>query len=148
MSASQVSTPRLQVRRTFAAPREGVFRAWTQAEELTRWFAPSDEWEVAVSELELRVGGTYRIEMLHKGTLHLLTGTYREIVPPEKLVFTWRWEDVANCPETLVTVQFAKVDQSTEVVITHEFFVSDEDRKNHAEGWQGCVERFSRTYGV
>jgi uncharacterized protein YndB with AHSA1/START domain len=75
----------LQTKRTFRAPRERVFRAWTDRAELAQWFAPSEEYSAVVPELELRVGGRYRVEMHHKGGIvHTLSGTYQEIKPPEK----------------------------------------------------------------
>jgi uncharacterized protein YndB with AHSA1/START domain len=83
----------LKLRRTFQAPRERVFRAWTDPHELGRWFAPSEDYHAQVPVLELRVGGKYAIDVHHKdGNIHRVSGTYREITPPEKLVFTWRWE--------------------------------------------------------
>lgn len=66
----------LQVKRTFHAPRAKVFQAWTDRGELARWFAPSPEYSTVVPELELRVGGRYRIEMHHKGgDVHGVSGT-------------------------------------------------------------------------
>jgi uncharacterized protein YndB with AHSA1/START domain len=81
----------LKLNRVFQAPRERVFRAWTDAKELARWFAPSADYTTRVPELDLRVGGTYKVEMHHKGgNVHTVLGTYREIRPPERIVFTWR----------------------------------------------------------
>jgi uncharacterized protein YndB with AHSA1/START domain/uncharacterized damage-inducible protein DinB len=147
MSAPQISTRILELNRTFAAPREKVFRAWTEAEELARWFSPTDDYTVVVPQLELHVGGTWRLEMHHKGgAVHKLFGTYREISRPEKLAFTWRWESNADSEETLVTVEFRSVGNSTEVALTHEGFASDEERGKHTHGWTGCFDRFARTY--
>lgn len=149
MSAPQISTPRLQVRRILNTPREEVFRAWTEAGELKRWFAPSDDYRVEVPALELRTGGAYRIEMHHKGgNIHRVTGIYREILAPEKLVFTWQWDTNADPAETLVTVEFAARGNSTEITITHEMFRSEADRDQHTHGWEGCLDRYSRIYGA
>ena len=131
----------LQMKRTFSAPREQVFRAWTDAHELARWFAPTDDYTVVVA-LDFRVGGNYRLEMRHKnGNVHPVTGTYREIQVPEKLVYTWRWEDDAQAGETLVTVEFRAIGDATEIVLTHELFPSMEQRDKHTQGWAGCFER-------
>lgn len=147
MSAPQISTRTLELSRTFAAPREKVFRAWTEAEELARWFSPTEDYTVVVPQLELRVGGTWRLEMHHKGgAVHKLFGVYREISRPEKLAFTWRWESNADSEETLVTVEFRSVGNSTEVALTHEGFASDEERGKHTHGWTGCLDRFAKTY--
>ena len=102
---SQAAPPPLVVTRIFAAPRERVFKAWTDPNQLSRWFGPSDEY-TAKAEIDLRVGGAYRLEMHHSGgNVHTVVGTYREIIPPEKLSFTWQWEG-SPAPDTLVTIDF------------------------------------------
>jgi uncharacterized protein YndB with AHSA1/START domain len=135
----------LQVKRTFASPREMVFRAWTEPAELARWFAPSDDYSTIVPELDLRVGGKYRLEMHHKkGNVHKLAGTYREIKPPEKVVFTWKWEQDPSALETLVTVEFRDLGKSTEITVTHEQFPNAVERDKHNQGWTGCLERLGK----
>jgi uncharacterized protein YndB with AHSA1/START domain len=144
-SASQIT---LQIRRTFAAPRERVFRAWTDARELARWFAPSPDFAIVIPELDLRVGGRCQVEMHHKsGTVHRLHSVYREVKPPEKIAFTWQWEAEAAA-ETLVTVEFFELRRddsggSTEVVLTHERFTSEEEKQKHNHGWAGCLDQLA-----
>ena len=135
----------LIVRRTFQAPREKVFRAWTNATELALWFHPSAEYITKVPELDLKVGGKYKVEMHHKdGNVHTVGGTYREIKPPEKVVFTWRWEsDPAAAHESLVTVEFLDRGPSTEVLLTHVQLPSAEESQKHAHGWNGCLEQLT-----
>jgi len=70
-------------------------------------------------------------------------GTYREILPPEKLVYTWSWEG-QDPMETLVTVEFREVGDSTEVELTHERFPNAEERDKHNEGWVGCLDQLSK----
>jgi uncharacterized protein YndB with AHSA1/START domain len=106
-SPQPTSETTLRLSRTYPAPREEVFRAWTDPKALERWFAPSREFVTNVSLLELRPGGRYRVEMRKGDASHVVVGQYREIRPPEKLVYTWRWE---NHPErgtedTIVTVE-------------------------------------------
>lgn len=135
----------LTVRRTFQAPRDRVFRAWTNAQELARWFAPSAEYSTKVPELDLKVGGKYKVEMRHKdGNVHTVEGTYREIKPPEKIVFTWRWESDAGLNESLVTIEFLDQGSSTEILLTHMQLPSIEEREKHAHGWNGCLEQLAR----
>lgn len=134
--------PALRITRTFPAPRERVFRAWTDPQALTRWFAPGVEYETRVAELDLRPGGRYRVEMLRAGQTHRVAGTYREIRPPEKLVFTWRWEnEPAHVGETLVTIELFDHGGSTELVLTHERLAEAASRDEHEKGWQGCLGR-------
>jgi len=135
----------LTVRRTFQAPREKVFRAWTNAQELARWFAPSAEYSTKVPELDLKVGGKYKVEMHHKsGNVHTVEGTYREIKPPEKIAFTWRWESDAAAQESLVTIEFLDLGSATELLLTHVQLPSIEEREKHTHGWNGCLEQLAR----
>jgi uncharacterized protein YndB with AHSA1/START domain len=134
----------LQVKRTFRAPRAQVFRAWTDRAELARWFAPSAEYTTVVPELELRVGGRYRVEMHHKGgNVHTVFGTYQEIKPPEKVVFTWRWDGDTSPEDSVVTIEFHDLGSSTEVTLTHERLPNPEERDKHAHGWNGCMDQLA-----
>jgi uncharacterized protein YndB with AHSA1/START domain len=97
----------LCIRRTFPAGRDRVFRAWTNPQELKRWSAPSDEYAIPAVEVDLRVGGRYRIEMRSaSGEPHCAFGVYREVRPPERLVYSWAWEDKPERGDTVVTVEF------------------------------------------
>jgi uncharacterized protein YndB with AHSA1/START domain len=146
MVAPSATTPTLEISRTFAAPRERVFRAWTEAESLVRWFAPSDEYAVVVHKLEPRVGGSYRIEMRHSsGKSHSVLGTYRELSPPSKIVFTWRWETDPPESETLVTIELSARGDATELVLRHELFVNEAAMQEHNKGWTGCLARLAAT---
>lgn len=129
----------LQVRRTFAAPRDRVYRAWTDAKQFALWFHPTSDYTTVITQLDLRVGGAYRLEMHDPGgNVHKLWGTYREVRPPEKLVFTWQWQRENATAETLVTVEFRDLGASTEVCLTHQNFSSAEEREKHNHGWNGC----------
>jgi uncharacterized protein YndB with AHSA1/START domain len=130
----------IHIRRTFSAPRPEVYRAWTEAEKLSRWLGrPNPQYACRVLEQDLRVGGKYRIEVTSpEGQLYLLYGTYKEVRPEEKLVFTWAWETDPGFGETLVTVEFRDLGSSTEVALTHEFFASKEALEGHSAGWNGC----------
>jgi uncharacterized protein YndB with AHSA1/START domain len=145
-SAQPTSETTLRLSRTLPAPREEVFRAWTDAKALERWFAPSDEFLTKVPILEVRPGGRYRVEMRKGDANHVAVGQYLEVRPPEKLVFTWKWETDADrgTEDTIVTVEFLDRGQSTEVVLTHERFPSAATRDDHGKGWTGCLERLGR----
>lgn len=144
MATQQKSPFRLRVRRTFQARPERVFRAWTEPAELKRWAGPG-ETEVAVVEVDLRVGGRYRINMqAPDGTPYHVVGTYREVDPPKKLVYTWFWETNPGMGETVVTVEFRDLGTETEVVLTHELFPAEADRNTHETGWTACLEKLAR----
>jgi len=143
MSQAAVASPSsLVVSRTYPASVERVFKAWTDANQLGQWFAPSDDYTTRAS-VDLRIGHEYRIAITHKGgNVHNVVGTYRLIEPPRKLIYTWRWEGAPA--DTLVTIDFAPEGDATKVTITHEQFTNTEDRDRHNEGWKGCAERLDR----
>ena len=133
----------LRIDRRLAAPRDLVFAAWTEPRHLRRWSAPHG-YDVTEAEGELRAGGAWRATMrAPDGTDLRLTGIYREIVPPERLVFTHAWieDDGRPGPETLVTVTFEAVEGGTLMRFTQTGFVDRADRDGHGGGWTECFER-------
>lgn len=130
----------LVIRRTFAASVERLYEAWTDPVALRRWLCPGDM-TVPEAEADVRAGGRYRITMrAPDGALHVTGGEYREVVPNERLVFSWKWEDSAI--DTLVTVEFAASgDGGSEMVLTHEGFAEAEARDKHGMGWNACLEK-------
>jgi uncharacterized protein YndB with AHSA1/START domain len=146
MSQAAVASPSsLLISRTYPASVERVFKAWTDANQLGQWFAPTDDYTTKAS-VDLQVGHEYRIAITHKGgNVHTILGTYRLIDPPRKLVYTWRWEG-GPMPDTLVTVDFAPEGEATKVTITHEQFTNTEDRDKHNQGWNGCLDRLQRLF--
>lgn len=145
-NSHQVAETTLFLKRTFAAPREEVFRAWTKPEEIKQWFAVSDEYVTDIAEVDLRVGGKFRMGMKYvpKGTMHIATGVYKEIQPPEKLVFSWSWEGEPENGETVVSIEFRDQGASTEVIFTHALFPSANVRDQHMQGWKGCFDHLAR----
>jgi uncharacterized protein YndB with AHSA1/START domain len=104
--ASTQAPAALRITRTLAASRERVFRAWTDPRALSRWFAPTQEFRTTVLEHEARVGGRYRIEMRIGERVYLMWGVFRELAAPERLSFTWQWNDTAaggDAGDSLVT---------------------------------------------
>ena len=149
----------LRIRRTLDAPRELVFRAWTQPEMLRRWWGIEAGFTTPIAEVDLRVGGRYRIGMQAPGQDMVLVvgGTYREVTPPARLVYTWAWEKpqmastlevppemepMMGGQETLVTVEFHDRGRTTELVLTHQNFPDQQTRDQHIEGWSKMLPRF------
>lgn len=142
--APQTATVTLRLTRTFAAPREKVFRPWTDPETLKRWSGPGDL-VAPLAEVDLRVGGRYRIHMqAPDGTVHKVTGVYQIVEPPARLVYTWFWETSPEVGETLVTVEFRDRGPETEVALSHERFPNEDVRSNHEKGWNGALEKLGR----
>lgn len=146
MARPETAMHSLQVKRLVHASPQAVYRAWTDASELARWFRPAPHLETVVHELDLRAGGTYRIEMKDPdGSSYVAIGEYRELEPPERLAFTWRWEG-SPATDTLVTVELAPKDGCTEIVLTHTLFQSEEERDGHLEGWTGCFAQLETLF--
>ena len=136
----------LALRRTYSATPERVFQAWTRPEELKQWWGAAEGYTTPVAEIDLQIGGQYRLGMRPPGGPHTLVvaGSYREIIPAEKLVFTWQWETPdGSAPVTLVTVDFLKTGAGTEVVVTHEQFPDAAMRDEHEGGWNGLLARLA-----
>lgn len=126
------------IRMQLKASRERVFAVWTEPELLVRWWGPGAE-----AEVDLRVGGRFRLSMQFDWGAMVAVGEYREIVPPERLVFTFSWEGDPTGEETLVTVLLQEVEEGTELTLTHEGFTDAAVAENHRAGWLDCIERLA-----
>jgi uncharacterized protein YndB with AHSA1/START domain len=137
-----MSPTAVQVRRTFAAPRAQVFQAWIDPQIMSKWFARGPGMPpVKVVEADARVGGRYRVDTVcpPDNKVNQMTGTYRELDPPARLVFTWWWEG-ADFETSQVTVEFKELGPaSTEVILTHEL-LPEHQREEHRKGWIGCFD--------
>jgi len=134
----------LRVQRRFAAPRERVFEAWTDPELLVRWFTPYTG-SSSDAEVDLRAGGKWRVRMKPRlwpaGYAH---GTYLEVEPPERLVFTLAWQNFPLGPETVVTVDFREAQGETDVVLVQERVGTRRGRQGHTLGWRLTMDRLRR----
>jgi len=136
----------IRIERTFAAPVETVFAAWTSAELLRRWYPPGADWDTAAAEVDLRVGGRLRLVMRSPvGEEFGGGGDYREITPPTRLVFTWEWDR----PDVAVGVQLVEIDftghgdGTTTVVMTNRG-LDERSQESHREGWQESFDNLDR----
>jgi glutathione S-transferase len=150
MSHVDVDTGTVRVERTFEAPAEAVFDAWTNPEVLRRWWTANPAWEPADAEIDLRVGGGYRLAIRDPEAEedHVVVGTYREISRPQRLVYSWAWEGTGpyagHESEVAVTFQEDPPGRTT-VVIEHAGLLDDTSRANHARGWNGVLDSFARS---
>jgi uncharacterized protein YndB with AHSA1/START domain len=133
----------LQLRRTIAASREAVFRAWTDPDWFRQWFGPRDV-SIPHVDLDVRVDGDYRVDFESaQGTAYLF-GKYLEVKRPERIVYTFCWGGAASeIAETVVSVDFHERGSETEVVITHERQPSPAAREFHEMGWTVSLERLA-----
>jgi len=132
----------LRLDRVLPAPRQLVFRACTEPDELAQWWGPHGFTTPEV-DLDLRVGGGYRFGMQPPdGELFHLSGEFREIEPPARLVYTFRWEEPdPEDRETLVTMTLQDRGDSTEVALVQSGFATEARRALHVDGWTDCLER-------
>jgi uncharacterized protein YndB with AHSA1/START domain len=102
--------------------------------------------DVVHAEMDVRVGGRFRV-ILHApdGEKHDVSGVYREVVPGERLVFTWAWHSTPE-RESLVTVALRRDGDATVLTLTHEQFFDEAARDNHRSGWTDALDCLERLY--
>lgn len=143
---SIATRPTLRMQRHFDAPRPLVWRAWTNPEVMVLWLGPV-EWPAVSATQDLRVGGKWRACLRSPDTGQDLWqgGVYREIVPDERLVFTFKWDEShEDGPpvDTLVTVQLRDAPGGgTLMDFTHEGLKSEQSLTGHKHGWTSTFER-------
>lgn len=130
---------KLVIRRRMPVPREAVYAAWTDPDNMREWMCPG-EVQSAEAKLDVRVGGSYRILMKGGQQEYDHTGTYQVVDPPSKLAFTWISKGTDNQP-TLVTLEFLDRGEESELVLTHERFTTEDMMKRHKGGWTQIVEK-------
>ncbi|BCW88704.1 hypothetical protein sos41_18460 [Alphaproteobacteria bacterium SO-S41] len=137
----------LLITRFFKAPRTLVYKAWTDKEMALRWSGPRD-YPLVESDHDVRPGGAWRGCLRGADGVDLWQGgTYREVVPNEKLVFTFGWDTDKGTSqgEMLVTITFADKDGGTEMVFLQQGFVETKDRDGHRGGWNSAFDRLAET---
>lgn len=150
MTTIETGETSLTIRRTFDAPRERVFRAFTDTDELEGWFAPGDL-TPEVNTLELEPGGTLSLSFVDGEDRTDIGGTYVEVVENERIVHTWNYP---REEESQVTYEFRDVERGTEVVLTHENIGSyrdlavGENVNGYAEGWTSALAKLERVVDV
>ncbi len=134
----------LEIRRTFKAPRARVFDAWTKPEALRQWFGPAGM-TVPEANVDLREGGRYRIVIIDTdGDPNIAVGTYTTVRRPERLAYSWSWEEGGNPgPETQVTIDFIERGDETEMIFKHEGFGTVESRDGHFSGWTTTFDKLN-----
>jgi uncharacterized protein YndB with AHSA1/START domain len=136
----------LIIERIFDAPRELVFKCWTDPEHLARWIGPKG-FRATILECEPHAGGHYHMQMRGPdGQEHWQRGVFREIVAPERIVRTFCWTDAdgnPTLPETLLTVTFADVGRRTKIMLHQATFESVTARDAHQNGWNSALDKLN-----
>ncbi|WGF87190.1 SRPBCC family protein [Marinivivus vitaminiproducens] len=136
-----LAKPSLTLKRRFKASPEKVYNAWIDPDKIVHWWGPSPDDEVILAEIDARVGGRFHLIFRERdGETNDCSGVYREVVPNEKLVFTWAWR---STPErvSLVTLTFKPDSGQTLMTLLHEQFFDEEARDRHREGWSGALDK-------
>ncbi|HEY0823143.1 MAG TPA: SRPBCC domain-containing protein [Ramlibacter sp.] len=133
--------PQLRLARRYPVAPARVWRAWTDPQALSAWFGPGEPNSVTLAELDVRPGGRYRIRFhTPDGEEHEVSGTYEEVVPERKLVFSWAWR---STPERVsrVTLTLEPSGQGTELGFLHERFFDEAARDGHRQGWAATLAK-------
>lgn len=136
-----------ELQRRFRASPERIFKAWTQPAALREWWCPSG-WSAGEIEIDLRVGGAYRIAMTRNGSVDdgvAVSGRFIEVRSPDCLVYTWQWEGAfTDMPETRVTLELQGSSDETLLTLRHEGFSEPGSRQQHRSGWMSACDRLNR----
>jgi uncharacterized protein YndB with AHSA1/START domain len=145
MAQGLAEKPFLVLPRSYPVAPEKVWRAWTEPEAIKRWFGPGGPQPVSVAELDVRVGGRFRICFGGAdGNEHEVQGVYKEVVPNRKLVFTWVWPRTTPERESLVTIVLEKAGQGTNMAFRHEQLFDEQVRDGHKQGWTETLAKLEQ----
>lgn len=132
----------VRIERTVAAPVERVFRAWTTADLLARWYCPNPDLALAVhlDPDPALAGGAYRVDM--GDGRYVAEGRYTDVVEPRLVAFTWRW---LSDPDAWshVRVELAPTGAGTRVLLVHSGLADADGAAGHAEGWALSLDRLA-----
>jgi uncharacterized protein YndB with AHSA1/START domain len=135
----------LRIKRQIPIAVSLVFRAFVDADQVDRWWGPKG-FTVTSLNFDPRPGSSYRIQMQPpEGDAFFLTGEFREVEPPARLVLTFRWEDPdPDDVETLVQLAFANLDEATEITLIQSPFKTEARRNLHRQGWNDSFDKVER----
>jgi uncharacterized protein YndB with AHSA1/START domain len=144
-AAGPVIRPSLILKRRLNAPPAKVYAAWTDPEKVVRWFGPSQVVAGSVrADIDARIGGRYRISFkMQDGEHHEVAGVYREMVPNQRLTFSWAWHSTPE-RESQVTVSLKPDGDGTLLTLHHEQMFDEAARDGHESGWIGTLDKLER----
>ena len=137
--------PSLTLKRRLNASPEKVYAAWTEPTHLTQWFGPEGG-VVERADLNVRPGGRYTIVFhTQDGEQHHVSGVYKEVVPNEKLAFTWAWRSTPE-RKSYVTVMIKSDGPGCMLTLIHEKFFDEAARDRHSTGWTGALNKLEKLF--
>ena len=128
----------LEMTRLFDTTVEKLYEAWKDPLQMAQWMGPG-EVRCENVQIDLQVGGKYRIHMASDKGDHIATSEYTEISPNESLHFTWGWQS-ESVTGTLVPFTFRSVAEGSELCLVHDKFPDRDAVEHHAQGWNGCLD--------
>ena len=134
---------KLHIAKFIPAEQEKVFEAWTNPELVEKWFFP-EGMKAELDEWDAKVGGNFRISIIDEEEVYTTNGTFKEVSPFHKLVFTYGWEEEERI-ETLVTVELRNQDDGTDVILTHDG-IDPEDMEGHEDGWMSALTNLAKLF--
>lgn len=146
MQAPQEISEVIMVRR-YAHPVERVWRAWTQPDQLPRWFRPYDNVVMEIVRFDFQEGGDYAYCFTWPESKFLLEGRFLSVQPPQCLIFTWKPlpPDVDAGKDTMVSVFLRSIsDNETEVEVRHTLFPDETMRQRHEGCWSATLDQLGR----
>ena len=142
--AGRATRPSLSFKRRLNAPPEKVYAAWTDPEKIIRWFGRTDAKANSFrAEIDARVGGRFRVSFSTESEYYEVGGVYREVVPNQRLVFSWAWHSTPE-RESLVTVSLKPDGDGTLLNLHHEQLFDQAARDGHERGWLGSLEKLEK----
>lgn len=136
----------VRIERTFAAPAEDVFDAWTSPEVMRRWLHCGPDWDTPVAHVDLRIGGEVRVVMRRPdGTVAEMHGEYTLIDRPHRLEMTWTFDDDPS-NEQLIELSFSEFEGATTVVLVNNGISTDERRGAQDWGWNACFDQLGSLF--
>ena len=144
-AAGADTRPSLTFKRRLNAPPAKVYAAWIDPQKIVRWFGRSDAKPDSMrAEIDARIGGRFRVSFnTEDGEYYEVGGVYREMVPDERLVFSWAWHSTPE-RESLVTVTLKPDGAGTLLTLQHEQFFDQAAADGHRNGWTGSLDRLEK----
>ena len=135
----------VEIERSFRAPAQKVFEAWTSPEVMRRWWQAEQGWETSAAAVDLRVGGEVHVVMRDPAADEEYGGggAYTEVDPPSRLAFTWQWDGESR--RSLIVIDFEETAGVTTVRFTHSGLADEETVRSHEQGWSNVLDNLART---
>jgi uncharacterized protein YndB with AHSA1/START domain len=135
-------TASVQIRRRVQATAEEIFDLWTKPELMVQWMSPFPGAVDCKASADLRPGGAFSLFMASADASREVSGTYVQIDPPRKLVFTWAGP-LTNHVNTLVTLELTPQGDETDLVLTHERLPTQAIVEGHTRGWGHILDHLA-----